>query len=58
MEFLPKNKWFALIVFILIVAAGVILATSILKIKPDAKHAGLLRFSLGGGSKAAAPAKV
>lgn len=47
MEFLPKNKWLALIVFILIIVVAVFIASSAMRLKPDENAAGNFRFSLG-----------
>ncbi len=57
MDFLPKNKWLALVVFVLIVALAVVVATSVLKLKPDPKNIGSYRFSLGGKKQSAAGTK-
>ena len=47
MYFLPKNKYLALLVFMLIIVVAVVVATSILKLKPDAKNPVNYRFTLG-----------
>ena len=47
MDFLPKNKWLALLVFIVIVMVAVIAALSFTKLVPNTKEAGTMRFKLG-----------
>ena len=49
MDFLPKNKWIALLVFILIIVVSVVLALSTARLTPDTKNVGSYRFKLGGG---------
>ncbi len=57
MNFLPNNKWLGLLVFILLSITIVVVALSLVKIKPDTKNIGGFRFSLGGRKQTAAGTK-
>ncbi len=53
MDFLPKNKWLALLVFMLIIITAVTVSLAITKVVPDAKNPGNMRFKLAGAKKKA-----
>jgi hypothetical protein len=57
MNFLPNNKWIGLLCFILLMVAIVVVALSLVKIKPDTKNIGGFRFTLGGKKQTAAGTK-
>jgi hypothetical protein len=53
MNFLPNNKFAAILVLMGIIVVSVVLATTLIKIKPDPQNVGGFKYSLAGGGKKA-----
>jgi hypothetical protein len=52
MDFLPKNKYAALLVFMLVVVVAVTASLAVTRLVPDPKQAGTMRFKIGRNKKA------
>lgn len=48
---IAKNKWVNLLILFAVIVVAVLVAVSMVRIKPDEKNPGLMRLSLGGIKK-------